>query len=186
MEFYTVFFGETKSGRAIWSDTYDNIELVVGMLAASVGIINDINSNEQNTIYFIDTDADVSDYRLLKEVREEYIPKASCGVLQDGEYGIWMKSIRRFHYDLYRFRTSYFFQGIISICTTFNVDFRNYIYGLPFDSMSNQFALANYVMTPYQVAVDVPDLDDIEAEEKDNENIIQPFERTDDIITIKD
>ena len=93
-----------------------------------------------------------------------------------------MKGTKRFYYSLYAFQTNSFFQGVVSICNAFEVDFRNYIYGFPFDKFGNQYALDNYVMSPYQIAQDAPDLDDVEEEERDDENIIEPLARTDDMI----
>ena len=69
---------------------------------------------------------------------------------------------------------------------TFEVDFRNYLYGFPFDFRGNKYALGNYIMTPDQIAVDAPDIDDIEQEEETDENINEPLARSDDIITVKE
>jgi hypothetical protein len=183
---YKMFLGESIKEKIIWLLEVNNIELMAGMLAAGIGIMDDINSSTANVSYYVDSDTDVSSFRKVRDLPEDKISTESCGVLNEGEYGIWMKGTRRFYYNLYVFKTNSFFQGIISMCHAFDVDFRNYIYGYPFDSIGNQYALADYVMTPYLIAIDVPDLDDIEEEERDDENIIQPLERTDVIITIKD
>lgn len=185
---YTVFFANNGDNTAIWSIKVDDIELVAGMLAGGLAIMDDVNYNEKGVTYYIDTDVDVSDFRLVNSIREEEIPNNTCAKIlcnntvcnilncpQSGQYGLWMNSGRRFYYSLYTFRKSSFFQGIISICNAFGVDFRNYIFGLPFDRDGNQYALSNYVMTPYQIAQDAPDLDDIDEEEKDDENIIEPL-----------
>lgn len=173
---YTVFFANDKSTNHIWSIKTNNIELIVGILAAGMGIIDDLNrESKSDEIYYIDSDADVSDYRLINSVPEEKIFNSSYTF--PGEYGLWMNSGKRFDYSLYRFKTAYFFQGIITLCHAFDVDFRNYIFGFPFDNKGNQYALSGYVMAPYQIVQDAPDLDDIDDEEKDDENIINPLEK---------
>jgi len=184
---YTVFFANTIDITPIWSIEVNDIELVAGMLAGGLGIVNDINHETRDITYYIDSDADVSSFRLVNNIPEEEIPNNTCGVAcnknvcnllgcpQTGEYGLWMNSGTRFHYSLYTFRKASFFQGIISICHAFSVDFRNYLFGLPFDANGNQYALSGYVMTFDQIGQDAPDLDDIDEEEKDNENIIEPL-----------
>lgn len=204
MEPYRIFLAETDSPTAIWELHFKDIELIAGMLAAGVGILSDLNSesnynhqafpddgsriasNSKSMEYYLDSDADVSDFRLDSNVMEDNLSFASVGQLANGEYGIWLRSNRPFHYDLYRFSTNSFFQGIVTICNAFGVDFRNYIYGFPFDGHGNQYALSGYVMSQYQVGQDAPDIDDIEEEEAGDENINEPFARTDDIITLKD
>lgn len=186
------FLNELNFDTILWELYIEKIELVAGMLAASIGIILDIGS-ESNTQpgykfydYYLDSDVDVSEYRILSNIAEDDLQINSSNRLTEGQYGIWLRGSRKFHYNLYAFRTNYFFQGIISICHTFGVDFRNYIYGFPFDGYGNQYSLANYVMAPYQVGQNAPDLDDIEEEEQDDENINEPLARTEVIITSKD
>lgn len=187
---YKIFFIEETSKKIIWDLELNNIELLAGMLAVGIGIADDLNDGAAGAVkhgnYYIDSDADVSSFRLVKDVTEDKIRDNTSGRLKLGEYGLWMKGSRQFHYNLFVFKTNYFFQGIISICNAFQVDFRNYIYGFPFDGNGNQYSLANYVMAPYQIGQDAFDLDDIEQEEADDENIIESLPRTDDIITLKD
>lgn len=182
MDEYNIFFGKLDSNNnkeILWSIETDNIELIAGMMAAGAGITTDMNNS-----YFVDSDADLSSFRKVKEVPEDEITKKSCGALESNEYGLWLKGYKPFHYSLYGFQTPSFFQGIVSMCNAFEVDFRNYIYGLPFDSRGNQYAFGGYVMTPYQVVQDAPDLDDdFDDNPDEDENIIQKLERTDDIIT---
>lgn len=180
---YKLFFRSTNSETPIWELSVDDVELLVGMLAAGMGIMDDLNANSKFVQYYVDSDADVSSYRLLADIPEELTRSLSTQRLQQGDYGIWLKGSTRFVYSLYRFTTNRFFQGIVSICNTFKVDFRNYLYGFPFDSSGNQYSLSGYVMAPYQIGVDAPDIDDIEEEEEDDENINEPLARTDDIYT---
>lgn len=189
MASYTVFLME--GDETLWSIVINDIEIVAGMLAAGTGILDDLNyTSIQSTthIYSLDSNADVSQFRLINSVAEESIGQSMCdkfvcneadicGVnsnrIKPGYFGIWMNSGIRFYYTLYAFRTPAFFQGIISMCGAFGVDFRNYIYGLPFDENGNQYALSGYTMIQYQTVEDVPDLDDIEDEEIRDENTIR-------------
>lgn len=177
---YSLWLADPNSGKIAWSVQSKDIELVAGMLAAGIGIMDDLNT-EQGTQYYVDSDADVSAYRLVDSITEGLIEANTCGRLQSGQYGLWMKSYRRFYYNLYGFTKPSFFQGIVSMCNSFEVDFRNYIYGLPFDRNGKQYALSGYVMTDYRVAQDAPDLDDVEEEEQDDENIIEPLPRDDEL-----
>jgi len=186
---YIVFFAKDTDNIPIWSMEINDIELVAGILAAGLGIMDDLNNGTSGITYYIDSNTDVSDFRLINSISEEEIPNNTCnkikcnpqgvcnilGCPEPGQYGLWMNSGTRFYYSLYSFRKPSFFQGIITICNAFGVDFRNYIFGLPFDGDGNQYALAGYVMTPYQEAQDAPDLDDIEYEERDNEKTIRPL-----------
>ena len=189
-QLYTVFFANAVDKDPIWSIELDDIELVAGMLAGGAGIMDDLNYETKDVTYYMDSDADVSEFRLVNSIPEEEIPENTCGKIscdenvcyvlgcpKPGRYGLWMHSGKKYYYSLYTFRKSSFFQGIISICNSFGVDFRNYIYGLPFDGEGNQYALHNYIMTPYQMGQDAPDLNDIDEEEKDDENIIEPLEK---------
>lgn len=171
---YIVFFKEEKDQVPKWNIIVNDIELVAGMLAAGLGIMEELNYNTKKN-YYIDSDADVSTFRLVNTISDEDLENNSNGKLSEGQYGIWMHSDKRFHYSLYGFRKASFFQGIISICSNFGVDFRNYIYGVPFDKYGNQYALSKYVMSEYQIGQDAPDLDDIEEEEAGDENIINPW-----------
>ena len=186
MKTYTVYFANTIDRSPIWSIEVNDIELVAGMLAGGLGIMDDLNYETKGITYYLDSDADVSEFRLINAISEEEIPNNMCKNKYDNErkicignneYGIWMNSGIRFLYSLYRFKKASFFQGIISICNAFGVDFRNYIFGIPFDINGNQYVLSGYVMTPYQLGQDAPDLEDVEEEEEYDENIIEPLEK---------
>lgn len=188
MSTHRIFFATVDGDdnhTVIWEAYLNNLELLAGMLAAGLGIMDDINATSTTLYYYVDSDADVSHFRLLNDVPEDATRYNSLDGLEETQYGIWLKGSKRFYYNLYAFQTNAFFQGIVSMANAFGVDFRNYIYGFPFDTLGKQYSLSGYVMAPYQVAVDPFDLDDIEEEEEDNENILNPFERTGDIITIR-
>lgn len=191
MTYRLIFAQQTNfQNLLIWEIYLDDIELLVGMLAAGIGIIEDLNTeatgptNPTNPRFYLDTDADVSTFRLQVDVPEDNLRTNSLGKLASDQYGLWLKGSKQFYYSLYAFRTNSFFQGIISIATTFGVDFRNYLYGFPFDHLGSQYALSNYIMAPQQIGVDAPDIDDIEEQEESDENINEPLARTEDIITI--
>lgn len=186
MESYRIYFAEATSSFPIWELYVNNIELIAGMLAAGIGIMYELNSNSSLVQYYMDTDTDVSEFRLADNIHETRLQSVSGNKLHENEYGIWLKGRKQFVYSLYRFTSSKFFQGIVSICDTFQVDFRNYIYGFPFDKYGNQYALSNYVMAPYQIGTDTVDIDDIEEEEEYDENINEPLARTDIIIVSED
>ena len=169
-----VYLAEVGSDNHIWSHQDDNLERVAGILAAGIGIVDDLNEDRKGE-YYIDSSADVSSFRKVSSITADEITAYSCNRLTERQYGLWMKSNKRFYYSLYAFETESFFQGIISVCSSFGVDFRNYIYGLPFDGHGNQYALDGYVMTQYMIAQDAPDLTDIEEEEADDENVIEPL-----------
>lgn len=173
-ESYILFFSDKSNNIPIWTLQINDLELIAGMLAAGMGIMADLND------YYLDSDADVSDFRLSNGISEEDLNENSIDKLSPNQYGIWMNSSQRFKYNLYGFRTPRFLQGVITICNNFGVDFRNYVYGLPFDMYGNLEVLSGYVMNPYQYAQDAPDLNDIEEEEADDENITDPWSDKDD------
>lgn len=187
---YTIFLNQHNiksetADRIIWSSTIQDLELLAGMLSISSALTYDLQSNNTEFEYNLDCNDDVSQFRLLHNIKEQDVFRASGNILIDSKYGIWIRGAARGLYDLYGFRTNTFFQGIISICHKFQVDFRNYIFGLPFDRYGNQYTLEDYIMVPFQVVQDAPDLEDIDAEEYDDENQLQLLERTDEIIYIK-
>jgi hypothetical protein len=156
-----------------WKIELNDIEILAGMLAASVGISSDMSENSYSLI----SDTDVSKFLVFENITEENIKSHTCNDMDEGQFAVWMKSDKRFYYNLYKFQRSAFFQGIISLCQSFQVDFRNYLYGFPFDKDGRQYVLNGYLMTPYQVAQDAPDLNDVEEEEHDDENIIEPLKK---------
>lgn len=173
-EVYTIklFRNET----VIWQFNLPDPAVAAGALAAGISIMDDMNADSQNAQHYsLDTDADVSEFLRVRDVLEADIRDHTCGHIGLGEYGLWMKGKERFLYNLYGFSDAQFIQGVISMCHAFGVDFRNYLYGFPFDIDNKQYALADYVMAPDQVAVTVPDLDDAEIEEADDPFFINPY-----------
>jgi len=167
---FSIELVDLQHDRKIWRLDLHDVELLAGMLACGMAIV--FNSKERDT-HSLETDSDVSAYRLLCNVAEDDLSLASVNKLAVGEYGLWLRGTREYHYSLFRFRSASFFQGVISICHSYKVDFRNYMYGYPFDKEGNQFALNNYVMTPYQIVQVVYDLNDIEEEQRDDENFVE-------------
>ena len=174
---YSVAFADTVSKEIIWQDFYDDIELVAGMVAAGLGIIADLHLNANYSHYTVETNADISYYRALSDVPEENVNTESCGILQPGEYGMWSRGQYFGYYNLFRFTGATFVQGFVSMGTAFRADFRNYMYGIIFDSNMKKHVLAGYIFSPYRIAIDVPDLNDVDEEEADDENIIEPLHK---------
>lgn len=172
----------SNENTIIWSMKLFNIELVAGFLAASVPVIYDLNKPLKSETYNIDTNADLSSFLVFNDIFEEEIKSLMSQQFRPNKYYIWLRGSKPYHYCLYGFQTNRFFQGVISMCNSCDVDFRNYIYGFPFDSQGNQYALSGYVMADNKLGYDAFDLDDVDEEERDNENIIEPLARTDDII----
>lgn len=172
----TLILKDIIAKQDIWRKKLDNEEQLVGMLAAGVGICADINFSQNMNQYGIDSSIDVSTYRVKHNIPEEHIIKQSH---TNKKYGLWMKSDKRFHYDLYAFDTPQFMQGIISMATACEVDFREFIYGLPFDSKNRKYLLAGYLMQGSRLAVDALESDDVEEEERDDENILNPYKTLD-------
>lgn len=126
---YTVFFANDIDDVPLWSIQLNDIELVAGILAGGSGIMDDLNYETKGVTYYIDSDADVSDFRLVDSIPEEEIPKNTCGRIacsngicnvlgcpEPGQYGLWMNSGKRFYYSLYAFRKASFFQGRYNYC----------------------------------------------------------------------
>lgn len=158
-----------KNNSVIWSIKY-NLETIAGCIAASLPVLADMDDAGG---HYMDTDTNIDYFLAYNNVPEEAINYKSPQFLQDKEYGLWIRSENGFDYNLYRFKTSAFIQGIISVCNLFSIDFRDYIYGLPFDKNGQTYYFNNYSMVPPVLYSDAIDLDDVEEEEEDNENLIQ-------------
>ena len=172
---YTIYFVDNISKTEAWRFTVNNLELLAGIIAGSIGILNDynfaINDNNESSKkeYGLDTNLDISRFRLKKYITSKDI-KLYNGIIKPGHYGIWLKSNTPFHYDLYTFETIQFFNGILKISEMLNVDFRKYIYGSPFDYLGREYIDFDIK----EIAIDVPDRQyEIEEEERGNENVIE-------------
>lgn len=168
---HTIIFGKTSTDEPIWTKEYDEIELIAGILAGGTAIMDDMDDN-----YYMDTTADISDYRVINSVDEETVYKYTTFYPPPEIFFIWIRTTQ-YEYSLYAFSTDKFLQGLISICNHFEVDFRNYIYGLPYDTNGLQYGIEGYELVPYSVVWTAPQLDDVEEQEKDNENIIEPLKK---------
>jgi hypothetical protein len=154
------------------------VDLLAGMVAASIGILDEynfaINDNDNRSIkkeYSLNTDIDISQYRILHNISEREI-SLHGGKIAYGFYGVWLRSKIQYHYDLYTFKTNDFFQGIINFCQMLNVDFRSYMYNSPIDSSGNSL----FDLKIKELAIDVPDRQyEILEEERGNENVIEPL-----------
>jgi hypothetical protein len=173
---YYLYFGEYNTNNLIWNSKIDHIEQLAGMLAVGTGILEDLNYQSEGKIYFFDTNVDILPFRITSHVDEDNIKNYNCD-LQRNNFGLWMKSDYRFRYNLYTFATAYFMQGVISMCASFNVDFRNYIFGFPFIKDGTKYSLYGYEMIPFVLAQDAPDLNDMEEENEDDENMIEPLKK---------
>ena len=171
---YTIYFIDNISKVESWRFTVNNLELLAGIIAGSVGILDDYNLTINNgkspkKEYYLDTNVDISKFRVQQYVTVKEIDLYN-GNIKPNHYGIWLRSNVPFHYDLYTFRTVYFFDGILKICEMLNVDLRKYVYGSPFDYLGREYIDFSIP----EIAMDVPDRQyEIDEEEHDNENVIE-------------
>lgn len=186
---YLVSFRITNTDQELWSMELDDLELVAGLCAGTHSLLQYLRDPN----YYMWSDADVSQFRLFDNIDQDDIQLYSltelfCNQCTDEgaynyegayKYAVWMPSGTEGRYSLYRFKTTKFFQGIFSICDRFNIDYRDCIYGIPFDQFGKKYTFDGYNLLIYQVAQDAPDLSDVEEEEKDDENIIDPFSVSD-------
>lgn len=191
---------ESYVDSEIWHLEVNNVELLAGMLAVGMAIVGELNRKEEqeaqyidetsSTIiqfkpkeskrYYLDSDTDVTAYRLVADVSEEDMQKYLIN-LSPGIYAVWINSEQLYHYSLYIFTRAEFLQGVVSVANNFSVDFRNYIYGVPFDGNGNQYILNGYEMHCFTIPQVVLDLDDIDEENRDNENEIEPLRSSKDV-----
>lgn len=72
-------------------------------------------------------------------------------------YGLFIKHHNL--YNLYTFSDPEFIQGIITICDAFNVDFRDYVAGMPFKYINQNkiyYAIEGYIITSLKSEPRVP------------------------------
>lgn len=172
---HTLSFIDTFQTDPLWTAEYDDVELVAGLMAAGVSLVHELNQGQRRTQYTVESTIDLSEFIVHSDTKEDDLGKYSCGALMPGEYGVWLRGSHVGRYHLYRFRKASFMQGLVSMFTGFSVDFRDYLWGLPFDSNLKKLVLSGYIMTSDEMAIDTPDLDDVDLEEADDENIIEPL-----------
>ena len=162
----------------IWSVSIDDYETAAGMIAASKSIIANILLYT-NQKFRLDHNVDIDDIIPVTRVSENEIPLLT-GLIPKNHFGLWVKSDRRFLYDLYIFTTPEFIRGVISMCHNFHVDFRDVIFDLPLDSTDIKYDLEGYDLVTVHKVYDVPDDDDIDLDELDDENIHDPYRNMED------
>lgn len=172
---YTIYFIDNISKTEAWRFTVNNLELLAGIIAGSIGILDDynfnINDNNKSVKkeYYLDTDVNISKFRVKQYITNDDIPLYNS-LIKPEHYGIWLRSNVPFHYDLYTFKTVDFFNGILKICDMLNVDFRKYIYTSPFDYLGREYL----DFSVKEIAFEVPDRQyEIQEEERGNENVIE-------------
>jgi hypothetical protein len=159
-------------------------DMIAGMAAILMPIMADLNDNDQGISYKLHCTADLHGYKIKKHILEKDIVTTPL-LLRATDMIMWIRNPEMFFYDVYCFNSADFFQGIFTVTNHLQADYRNYLYGLPLDGQGQPFELLEYGLTaPNLVASAALDLDDIEAQEEDDENIIAPYERTDDIVTV--
>lgn len=191
---------ENISEEVYFSYYTDDMEMLAGMAAVLLPLLADLNDISyqvspgafqpyNNTIgdgtyYQLHSAANLQEYRLKRHLREEDI-KSTVLQLLPTNIVQWIRNQNEFFYDAYTFTTLSFMQGVFTILNYFNADYRNYLYGMPYDGSLRILEIPEYGLVAPNITIsDVPNIDDIEEEEVDDENIISGFERTDDIITI--
>jgi hypothetical protein len=165
-----------KDGRVtVWKVAIDDDEMLAGMTAVGVAILVDLPDGKN---YEFRTDRDLSPYRLVSNMEMEQTTINAWTRFEPGQIAVWLRGSQRYRYSLYVFPpVSTFFQGLISMCNSYQVDFRNYLLGLPFDNQGRAYTLNGYDMIPYRIAQSVKESDDVEEEEKDDENILEPLKK---------
>lgn len=172
----------------IWSQELNNIEVVAGMMAGGLALLermNNLGSSKNRKNYYFYTDADTTKFRIIDSVPNTQIKHLSNETLINNNnynYYVWLNSGNLYLYSLYGYNSSDFFQGILSICKACERDVRDIVYGFPFDNRGIRYEIDGYHEISNDVAQDAPDLDDVSEEEKDDENIIEPLKRDDDLI----
>jgi hypothetical protein len=152
--------------KELWNIDVGDLEVLAGMLALGVSVLQD-NDSDFFGEYYLQSDSDCSEYRVAVNIREQDIPTITKSKLESGYYFLWL--VFGDYYNLFRFKTSKFIQGLISMADSFQVDFRDYIYGFPVDSQGKKYALAGYTMVAYPLVALTFDLNDVEDEEEGNE-----------------
>lgn len=150
---------EPTINQPYWSLQDCPLEFVAGMIAIGVPIVRDLNENYPYRSYYINSTANLSLFRLERNVFGENIKSRTLGRIQPGYYGVWIASNQRYHYDLYTFRTNEFLRGILTMVDHVGKDFRDYLQGDIIDSTGTPQVLNGFLMREIQFAL-IGDEDD--------------------------
>ena len=132
----------------------DNIEMLAGMLAAGM-------SDALPEGAYLESDTDVSEYRLIADLSQADIPYVGGDVLREGYYGIWLSHGRGFNYSLYTFKTMEFIRGVMACCAFYEYDFLSIIRGYIFDNDNMIYILQGegMLIDPYYMVLKEEDDD---------------------------
>ncbi len=171
-----IYHGKSERVNTIWSVKVSDHETALGMIAATHYIFRELNNQTES--YIVVHNVPINNIAIANVSQEE--TSILSNIVPEHHYGIWLKSSRRFMYDLHLFTTSDFLRGLISMAETFKVDFRDIILNLPFDSFGRTYTLQDYHLNFIQESYDVPNDDDIDVDEDDDENIHDPYRNMED------
>jgi hypothetical protein len=175
---YRVYHIEGKERTVLVNS--DDIELIGGMVVGGASIYSDLFKDRKGEVT-LDTNTDLSSFRVVSALPIDKIKQVDLStILGPLEYGVWMKSSIPYRYDLFRYKTTQFVRGILLMCKHYEEDIRDYIYRFPVDYLGREYDIQGYHVKSLIISQDSPDLDDMEEENKDNENIMEPFAREDD------
>jgi hypothetical protein len=95
----------------------------------------------------------VTEFQLdTADVATIHDPEQNWARPRENEYGWWIGPRPSPEYILYSFPDAYFIQGFISMCDAFRVDFRDYVYGLPFKYDPETQETTHYQIEGYDIA----------------------------------
>jgi len=175
------------NNESVWKIKITDSELLNGIIAGGQWLIKEINKYSEknkynkekvNLIWYENNKNNKkSKVEAVKyNMDEDEISTFKCVDLPK-TYGLWIKNDHNALYNLYTFNKSSFIQGVLSICNYFKYDFRDIIYGFPFNKFHEQFGMSNYLLISSSVIVNIPDLNDIDDENMDNENFLEPLKK---------
>lgn len=121
-------------------------DVLAGMLAIGCELINIINDTEEDTYLFeLSNRYDTIEVTSLSDLDNNYVGiidtrKTDDIYPPDGLFGLWIRNYEQGSLNFYVFEhPAEFMQGLISIANAFQVDFHDYIQGLPFDSERTEY-----------------------------------------------
>src|SRR5436853_3777245 len=107
-------------------------DVVAGMLAGAIIKFDTIDSLLIDNINVDNIPLTLEEYIIITRFEPSDIYKPD-----NGYYGWWISKNAELYY-LYQFQNTDFIRGFISICQSYNVDFRDFIAGLPFKYINNE------------------------------------------------